>query len=166
MPKYRNKTIDGVKIRQVLTYEFYLNYGYGHGFEYEIAEYTYASMLENKKAYLENSPGQLSVRHRWVPLTDSIQHEIDKDIKRHSYVSVWLPDEPVGGGDGKWSRIKKDWLRAFVRSNTSYTGMIAFLSIHGKHPTSLTVPLPYDYFEITRELNRQIQEKPDVIAED
>lgn len=165
MPKYRNKTIDGTKIRQVLSYQFYLNYGYGDGFEHEITEYTYASMMENKKAYLENSPGQLSIRHRWEPLTDSIQRDIDAAIKHHSYVSVWLPDGPVIDGDGKWSRIKKDWLRAFIRNNTSYTGMIAFLSIHGKHPTSLSVPLPFDYFEITRELDSQIQGEPDVLAD-
>ena len=37
-------------------YKLYVNYGYGHGWEYEIFEETRKGYLENKKLYLENCP--------------------------------------------------------------------------------------------------------------
>jgi hypothetical protein len=35
-------------------WRFYINYGYGDGWEHEITEYSLPAMRENRKAYLEN----------------------------------------------------------------------------------------------------------------
>ena len=40
-------------------WRFYCNYG--QGWEYEIFEETHAGMVENRKAYLENSPYPLRI---------------------------------------------------------------------------------------------------------
>jgi len=48
---YKRKTID--------CYKFFCNYGCG--WELEIIEYTKKGMLENKKAYLENSTYPLMI---------------------------------------------------------------------------------------------------------
>jgi hypothetical protein len=37
-------------------WRFYLDYGYGQGWEHEITEYTREEMKVNKHAYLENCP--------------------------------------------------------------------------------------------------------------
>ena len=37
-------------------WRFYINYGFGDGWEHEITEYTLAEMRENRKAYRENCP--------------------------------------------------------------------------------------------------------------
>lgn len=48
---YKRKTVD--------CWRFYCNYG--QGWEHEITEYTKKAMLENKKAYEENSPYPLKI---------------------------------------------------------------------------------------------------------
>jgi hypothetical protein len=35
-------------------WRFYINYGFGDGWEHEITEYTREAMRENRKAYREN----------------------------------------------------------------------------------------------------------------
>ena len=37
-------------------WKLYVNYGYGHGWEYETFEETYKGYKENRKAYRENCP--------------------------------------------------------------------------------------------------------------
>lgn len=59
---YKRKTRD--------CWRFYINYGYGHGWEHEITEYTREAMKENKKAYLENSPYPLRIVKERELITD------------------------------------------------------------------------------------------------
>lgn len=53
MNTYKRKTRD--------CWRFYVNYGFGNGWEHEITEYTWAEMKENRKAYRENCPYPLRV---------------------------------------------------------------------------------------------------------
>lgn len=43
-------------------WRFYVNYGYGHGQEHEITEYSRAAMKENRKAYQENCAYPLTIK--------------------------------------------------------------------------------------------------------
>lgn len=43
-------------------WKFFINYGYGHGWEHEITEYTRAEMKENRKAYRENCNYPLRIK--------------------------------------------------------------------------------------------------------
>jgi hypothetical protein len=43
-------------------WRIYVNYGYGHGWEHECTELTYAAMKENRKAYRDNCPYPIRVR--------------------------------------------------------------------------------------------------------
>lgn len=42
-------------------WRFYVNYGFGHGWEHEITEYTREEMKVNRKAYAENCPYPLRI---------------------------------------------------------------------------------------------------------
>lgn len=50
---YKRKTVD--------CWRFYVNYGYGHGWEHEHTELTRAGMKENRRLYRENCPYPLRI---------------------------------------------------------------------------------------------------------
>jgi hypothetical protein len=54
MAGYQRKTVD--------VWRFYVNYGYGHGWEHEHTDTTRADMLVNRKAYRDNCPYPLRIK--------------------------------------------------------------------------------------------------------
>ena len=51
------------KNKYLYGWKFYVNYGYGHGWEYEIFEETREGMRENRKACRESCPYPLKITY-------------------------------------------------------------------------------------------------------
>jgi hypothetical protein len=74
MPKKNNKYIYGWK--------FYCDYG--QGWEYEVFEDTYAGMVENRKAYRENSPYPLKITKGRVPNDNYVEPTVENKLDHAS----------------------------------------------------------------------------------
>lgn len=77
---YVRKTVD--------VWYFYVNYGYGDGWEHENTELTREAMKENRKAYRENCAYPLKIKLVRVPATPDMVEAIALEKQKYAVKAV------------------------------------------------------------------------------